>query len=441
MKRWIFLLWLLGIISFFPGCLGGGAGSEGIKTLPTSAGQAEGTAEAENPVSEDPVEVSNEAPIAHAGIDQTIPVGGTASLDGSSSSDPNGDLLSYQWQVVCRPIGSIASLSDSNHPNPTFSPDRPGDYTVQLVVIDSKGLASQPDTVRISTFNSAPVADAGPDQSFGASGATIYLGGKSYDPDGDPISFSWSIKTKPPGSMAALSDPTSPTPYFVVDILGDYTIELTVTDPWDASKKDSVKVSFANVRPLANAGGNATGTVGQTIYLDGSASHDANGDSLTYRWSFSYKPDGSTATLAKATSVAPYFVPDLSGTYVVSLVVNDGRENSHPSSVTITVIQTVSPVTVKLMQAIDLVHTLDKSTFKNANMRNSLTHKINAVIQTIEQGPIGGALGQLGNDVLQKMNGCAESGAPDANDWIITCEAQGRIYPLIQEAILALQRH
>ncbi len=241
--------------------------------------------------------------------------------------------------------------------------------------------------------------------------------------------------------MAVLSNPTSATPYFVVDILGDYTVELTVTDPWKASKKDSMKVSFANTRPVANAGGNATGTVGQTAYLDGSGSYDANGDSLTYSWSFPFKPSGSSAMLSMAGSVRPSFVPDLTGTYVVSLIVNDGRENSSPSSVTITVIQSVSAATAKLQQAIDLVHTLDKSAFKNANMPNALINKINAVIQNIDEGVIAEALGQLQNDLLQKMNGCADSGAPDANDWIIACAVQGQIYPLIQEAILILQSY
>jgi len=443
-KRWILLIGLIAVIMIFPGCLGGGGGSEGTPASQSSAGQAEGnTAEGttggENPSDGAPVEITNAAPSARAGIDQTVPVGVTASLDGTSSSDPNGDSLSYKWQIISRPIGSIASLSGSNQPHPSIMPDRPGDYTIQLVVTDSKGLASQADTVRISTVNSAPVADAGPDQSFGASGATIYLGGQSYDPDGDPISYSWSIKTKPSGSMASLSNPTSATPYFVVDIRGDYTIDLTVTDPWNAGKNDSMQVSFANARPVANAGGNAAVTLGQTVYLDGSGSYDANGDSLTYSWSFTFKPDGSSAALSHPTSAAPSFIPDLTGTYVASLTVNDGRVSSEASSVTITVVQSASSATAKLQLAISWINSLDESVFKNPNNRGALTNKINAVIQNIEQGVIAEALGQLQNDVLQKMNGCADSGAPDANDMIITCPAQGQIYPLIQEAIQILQ--
>ena len=45
------------------------------------------------------------------------------------------------------------------------------------------------------------------------------------------------------------------------------------------------------------------------------------------------------------------------------------------------------------------------------------------------------ALDKLQNDILQKTNGCAEIGQPAKNDWIITCDAQSQIYPLIMETI------
>ncbi len=444
MKNWIRLLGLfLVTIITLSGCSGGG-GSEGTPASQSSINQGdgtttEGTTGEERPPEGGPLDLTNSAPVAQAGIDQTIAAGIKVSLDGTRSNDPDGDSLSYQWTMTDRPSGSSATLSGFDTPNPSFTPDRPGDYTIQLVVIDGKGLNSLPDTVKISTINSAPVADAGPDQSFGAAGATIYLGGQSYDPDGDPISYSWNIAKKPSGSMAALSNPTSANPYFVADGRGDYTIELTVSDPWNASKKDTMEVRFSNARPVANAGGNTTVTFGQTVNLNGSGSFDANGDSLSYNWSFTFKPSGSGATLASPTSKTPSFTPDLIGTYVVSLIVSDGWENSTPSSVTVTVVQSASAATVKLQQAINLVNNLDESAFKNRNMRDALTNKFNAVIQTIDGGNISGALGQLENDILQKMNGCADNGAPDANDWIINCPAQGQIYPLVQEAIQILR--
>jgi hypothetical protein len=77
--------------------------------------------------------------------------------------------------------------------------------------------------------------------------------------------------------------------------------------------------------------------IGQTVTLDGSKSYDPNGTAVTYTWKFKSKPKKSTATLQGATTVAPTFVPDVRGNYVVQLVVSDGQLTSVASSVTIQV--------------------------------------------------------------------------------------------------------
>jgi hypothetical protein len=68
--------------------------------------------------------------------------------------------------------------------------------------------------------------------------------------------------------------------------------------------------------------------VGTTANLDGSASSTTSG-SLTYKWSFTHKPQASkTAVLINENSVNPTFVPDVIGTYRVQLVVSAGGINS-----------------------------------------------------------------------------------------------------------------
>lgn len=135
------------------------------------------------------ITTQNSRSVANAGPDQTIFVGDTVHLNGSKSSDVDGDLLTYAWSVVSRPDGSAATLSDPLTVTPTFVVDLPGTYTVQLIVNDG-ALASAADTVTITTQNSRPVANAGPDQTV-AVGATVHLDGSaSSDADGDDLLYS-----------------------------------------------------------------------------------------------------------------------------------------------------------------------------------------------------------------------------------------------------------
>lgn len=82
------------------------------------------------------LDISNSAPIANAGEDQIVTINTVVRLDGTSSSDPNGDSISYQWSVSSLPDGSIAALSDSSLSEPTITPDLAGTYQINLVVSD-----------------------------------------------------------------------------------------------------------------------------------------------------------------------------------------------------------------------------------------------------------------------------------------------------------------
>jgi PKD domain len=101
-----------------------------------------------------PIEV-NQAPVASAGLDQTVFVGKTVQLDGSKFSDADGDPLTFHWAFRSIPAGSTATLSDSSAVQPTFVVDRPGTYELQLIVNDGV-VESAPDTVVSAPKTPAP---------------------------------------------------------------------------------------------------------------------------------------------------------------------------------------------------------------------------------------------------------------------------------------------
>jgi hypothetical protein len=92
-------------------------------------------------------------------------------------------------------------------------------------------------------------------------------------------------------------------------------------------------------------------------------------------------------------------------------------------------------VVEKLHQTIDTIDGLTPTVFKSRNMQRSFKKKLNAVLNKIEREQYQEALTLLENDILAKTDGCAASGAPDGNDWIVDCDAQNQVYVLIMEAI------
>jgi hypothetical protein len=378
-------------------------------------------------------------PIANAGPNQTVQTGALVTLDGSASSDPSGQLpLTYAWSFVSKPAGSKATLSDLTIVNPTFTADLAGDYLIQLIVTDAAGLSSAPATVTISTIDAPPVANAGPDQKFSAVGTLVRLNGSgSYDLAGLPITYQWSFVSKAVGSNAILTDPTTATPSFVADDLGDYTIQLIVTDSLGTESSPAiVKVSFNDVAPVANAGPGRSAVVGQTVTLNGSASTDSDGKPLTYQWSVVSAPSGSKAAISNPKAEIASFVPNLPGTFVVQLIVNDGFLNSLPATAEIEAVenpQTQLILNIRSLQ--NVIAGLPASAFRHSTFQNDLIKKLNAVIGSISAHQYANALQQLRDDILTKVDGCATTEVPGRDNWIVNCEDQNLVYPRLLNII------
>ena len=184
----------------------------------------------------------------------------------------------------------------------------------------------------------APVASAGPAQSVVAGTAVTLDASTSTAGAGKTLTYTWSLTSKPTGSAATLVGPTTVKPTFVADLAGAYTGSVIVNDGTLASPATTVTItaSVANAAPVANAGVAQNVVAGTAVTLDGSASSDANGDPLTYAWTLTSKPTGSNSVLSSTTSAKPTFTADVAGTYVGTLVVNDGKVNSAAVTVSVT---------------------------------------------------------------------------------------------------------
>lgn len=285
---------------------------------------------------------SNEAPTADAGADLLGTVGLAVALNGSASSDPDGDTLTYFWTLTSAPDGSAAALVNATSASASLTPDLVGTYVAQLVVSDGEA-ESLPDTVTVTvgqdTTNNPPTALFVLPASVRTGRPLTLDGGASSDPDGDALSFAWSVTGSPLGATASIAGADQEQAVVTPDVAGTWTVALVVGDGdlFSAPLEVSFEASVFGARPVADAGPDGRGVTGDLLRLDGTASVDPDGDPITYLWSLTSVPDGSTAELSDPTLAAPTLRADVAGTYTAELVVSDGGGASAPDSVSFVV--------------------------------------------------------------------------------------------------------
>ncbi|MDR7050017.1 hypothetical protein J2X54_002472 [Duganella sp. 3397] len=157
-------------------------------------------------------------------------LGAEVSLTGAASTDPEGAALIYAWILQSKPGGSNVSLPASTASSLKFTPDFVGNYVVRLRVTDREGLTSEQD-LTVTVANRVPVAIIDkPAVTVLAGGGASISGSLSYDEDGDPLTYAWSIDSRPSGSTMTLANATAATLNFAPDAPGNYTLLLKVSD-------------------------------------------------------------------------------------------------------------------------------------------------------------------------------------------------------------------
>jgi len=291
---------------------------------------------------------TNDPPVASPGVSPASALeGDVVMLDGSLSSDPNGDTLTYTWAQVGTPA---VTLSDIHAAMPTFtapavSAQKGGvTLTFELTVSDGELTDTKPVSITVAHKNVAPVADAGQLQTL-QEGVTAYLdGSNSYDPEGDDLTFAWTQVDGTSVTLTSVTPDNKQVSFIAPDVGvggGILHFQLTVTDSHGASNSANVEidVTYVNRPPVADAGNNQNVKEGETVSLSGSGS-DPDGNTLTYAWSqFSGPPVTivpDPVDSSKATFIAPqvFCAGDL---VVMRLTADDGYGGTATSDVTINI--------------------------------------------------------------------------------------------------------
>jgi PKD repeat protein len=160
----------------------------------------------------------NNPPIADAG-DPYSGVAGTTLIqfDGTGSSDPDGDTLSFTWDF------GDGNTATGEMPTHTYS--TADNYIVELLVEDGRGGSASAVTsaeITAPSANIAPLADPGGPYS-GETGVEIgFDGTASADPNGDALFYDWSFGDGSTGAGA--------TPTHTYAAAGVYEVSLVVND-------------------------------------------------------------------------------------------------------------------------------------------------------------------------------------------------------------------
>lgn len=292
--------------------------------------------------------------------------------------------------------------------------------------------------------NEAPTASAGNDQSVRV-GDTVTLDGSASFDDNTPsnlLQYSWNFSSLPDGSGAILTGSDTAIPSFVVDLPGNYVAELIVTDEAGLeSLPDDVVISSDNLAPTASAGLDQLVIVGSTAFLDGSGSSDPEGDFLTYSWTISSAPIGSTAALIGADTATPSFVTDLEGLYDISLSVSDPVGPGTSDGVEILAVSSEQFAVVEIVSAAEIIVPLGPEQVTTEGNQNALMNFLTQATVAVQEGDLAEAINKL-QKAISRTDGCALRGAPDGNgpgrDWITSCSDQEAVYASLNSALDAL---
>jgi len=268
-------------------------------------------------------------PVAVAGEDVQVKVGGPVGFNGSTSSD-NVAIVEYMWMFdnVGEPqthLGPILVVTFSN----------PGEYYVTLVVTDVAGNTGNDTLIVTVVDDEGPVAVAGDSVTIDQ-GQRVDLDGSGSSDNLGIQGFNWTF-IYDGEEMSVLSATMS----FTFHIPGRYTVTLSVEDGVGNVGTDTLAVTVRDTEaPVVDAGEDVQVDQHTTVTFDGTTSSD---NVAITKWTRTFTYDGTDHVLYESSTT---FVFDIAGTYEVTLEVQDEAGNSASDSVMVTVNDITPPQAV-----------------------------------------------------------------------------------------------
>lgn len=315
-----------------------------------------------------------EDPVANAGPDLEGIVAKPVSLDGSGSYDPLGRELSYEWALASAPANSaLSTVENASQAVTSLTPDVGGRFVVSLTVENGMS-SSQPDSAYIDVSSAdpePPVADAGEDASGQDCSEVPLDGSGSFDPNGDILSYEWTLQDKPAESSSgnsSITDRNAEITTFNADISGTYVFSLAVKDNDGWSQPDLVTMQVSernyNNNPVVEAGSSLAMDGGTAVCQEQGYTYDCepcaaanltigtdalvsdlDDDPVSLMWTFKGEADASilsptdlstTVQVAGATPLEPLSCTDTVYTFELTGTDCPGAIDQDTMTVTVT---------------------------------------------------------------------------------------------------------
>ncbi len=268
----------------------------------------------------------NNPPVANAAGPYTVNEGETVELNGSASSDPDGNPLTYAWDLDNDGSFETAGV------NPQFSRPDNGTFTVRLKVSD--GALESVATATVEVLNVAPAVSGPAPATFNEGGSYASAGSFS-----DPGADTWTA-TVDYGDGTGVQPLTLSSKSFSLNHPypqnGSYTVTVTVTDKDGASGSATALVTVNNVAPSVNAGPDAT--LNDTRSYAGSGSFaDPGADSWTATVNYGDGTGPQPLLLNPDKTFALAHTYSTNGSFTVTVTVSDADGGSGSDTVVVLV--------------------------------------------------------------------------------------------------------